>query len=184
MGEKSMETILHVIWSHGQESGPWGTKLSRLVREAIEAGHQADSLDYRDLRDPDLRVQRLAEHCRDLSGAVVLCGSSLGGYVSLAAAPLVRPAGIFVLAPAVYLPGRADSVRGPFSCPVAVVHGWRDDVVPPENSVQFAREHRAALHLIDGDHRLRENIEEIVVYYLHFLNVLRRSLEEASPCAS
>jgi hypothetical protein len=41
------------------------------------------------------------------------------------------------------------------------VHGWRDAVVPVENSIRWAREQGAELHILDGDHRLQERIAEI-----------------------
>jgi fermentation-respiration switch protein FrsA (DUF1100 family) len=45
--------------------------------------------------------------------------------------------------------------------PIFMVHGWHDDVVPVENSIRFARECAATLHILDGDHRLTANIDEI-----------------------
>ena len=37
---------------------------------------------------------------------------------------------------------------------MTIVHGWRDDVIPVENSVRYAKQYNAALHILDGDHRL------------------------------
>ena len=48
---------------------------------------QRAAVDYRGVDDPDERVQMLHEFCRGFSGHLILVGSSLGGYVSLAAAP-------------------------------------------------------------------------------------------------
>jgi dipeptidyl aminopeptidase/acylaminoacyl peptidase len=45
--------------------------------------------------------------------------------------------------------------------PIAIVHGWNDDVVPVDNSIRFARECNASLHILDGDHRLAANIDDI-----------------------
>jgi hypothetical protein len=36
--------------------------------------------------------------------------------------------------------------------------------------VKYARENLATLHVIDGDHRLTDNIEEINLYLENFLN--------------
>jgi hypothetical protein len=33
--------------------------------------------------------------------------------------------------------------------------------VPVENSIRWAREHQATLHLLNSDHRLEDQIEEI-----------------------
>ena len=36
--------------------------------------------------------------------------------------------------------------------------------------IEYARENLATLHVIDGDHRLTDNIEEINLYLENFLN--------------
>ncbi len=56
--------------------------------------------------------------------------------------------------------------------PISIVHGWHDDVVPAENSIRFAAKCHATLHLVDGDHRLSENIDEIIQYLASFIRVL------------
>ncbi len=95
------------IWfSHGKESGPWGSKIKRLAAVAKEYGYQVDSIDYTGLADPDLRVERLLSRLQGNSdGTIVLVGSSMGGYVSLVASEQVEVTGLFLLAPALYLPG-------------------------------------------------------------------------------
>ena len=45
--------------------------------------------------------------------------------------------------------------------PIAIVHGWNDDVVPVENSIRFAKECNASLHILDADHRLTASIDDI-----------------------
>ena len=62
-----------------------------------------DSVDYRGIDDPLQRVARLVEACQGLSGDLVLVGSSLGGYVALAAAALLHARGVFLMAPAIYM---------------------------------------------------------------------------------
>jgi pimeloyl-ACP methyl ester carboxylesterase len=59
------------------------------------------------------------------------------------------------------------------SMPTAIVHGWHDDIVPVENSVRWAREHRAALHVLDSGHRLEDQIEMICLLLRGFLLALR-----------
>jgi hypothetical protein len=49
------------------------------------------------------------------------------------------------------------------------VHGWRDDVVPVENSIRYAREHGATLHIVDGDHRMIEQLSLINYLFEYFL---------------
>ena len=35
-----------VVFSHGQESGPWGTKIQRMAETVRNLGCEADSVDY------------------------------------------------------------------------------------------------------------------------------------------
>jgi hypothetical protein len=52
------------------------------------------------------------------------------------------------------------------------VHGWDDDIVPVVNSIRFAGECKATLHIVDGDHRLTANIDEICFYLKRFIDEL------------
>ena len=75
-----------VCFSHGQDSGPRGTKIQRLADTAIAAGWSVESIDYRGMADPLERVEKCVAWCRRQQDPVVLYGSSMGGYVSVAAA--------------------------------------------------------------------------------------------------
>ena len=96
---------------------------------------------------------------RECPGPMVLVGSSMGGHVSAAAAARVRPLGLFLLAPAFYMPGFEAYTPQDVACPTAIVHGWHDAIVPVENSMRWAREHKAALHVLNSDHRLEDRID-------------------------
>ncbi len=157
-----------VIFSHGQESGPWGTKIRAMAETVRSMGFEADSIDYQGIADPTERAEKLISETKNIDGSLVLVGSSMGGHVATAAAEKVGAAGLFLLAPAFYIPGYPE-LTAPPGMPIWIVHGWRDDVVPPENSIRFAQECRAALHLIDGDHRLTDNIDQINDYLRQFL---------------
>jgi hypothetical protein len=50
-----------------------------------------------------------------------------------------------------------------------VVHGWRDDAVPVQNSIRFAQRHLCDLHLMDGDHRLNDALPKIEPLFEMFL---------------
>ena len=54
---------MKVYFSHGKESGPWGSKIQKLASIASEHGCTVDSIDYTDLMDPDQRVERLRLYC-------------------------------------------------------------------------------------------------------------------------
>ena len=158
-----------VIFSHGQESGPWGTKIRAMAGLVRDLGCAADSIDYQGIADPSERVAKLVDACRNIDDTLVLVGSSMGGHVATAAAAAVGAAGLFVLAPAYYMPGYEDLTPAPPDIPVAIVHGWGDDVVPVENSIRFAQACSAELHLLDGGHRLTENIDDINYYLRRFI---------------
>jgi len=162
----------HVVFSHGKESGPWGRKISALAEVARSEGYEAHSVDYRGLDEPRQRVARLVEFCKELAGDLVLVGSSLGGYVAVASASLLHARGVFLMAPALYMPGLPQLREDALDCPATVVHGWRDDVVPFEQSVRFAQASRAALHLLESDHNLHNQIRVIQYLFEYFLIAL------------
>lgn len=159
----------YVVFSHGQESGPWGTKISSLARIAGQEGYEVESVDYRGIDNPSERVRKLVASCADLGGDLVLVGSSLGGYVSVAAAPHLHAMGVFLLAPALTMPGLPTLRDPPLDCPATIVHGLRDDVVPFEQSVEFARRYPCAVHLLDDGHRLHEQLRVINYLFEAFL---------------
>ena len=159
----------HVVFSHGKESGPWGSKIAAMAEVARSEGFEADSVDYRGIDDPKDRVTRLLSFCRDLRGDLVLVGSSLGGHVTTSASSLLRARGLFLLAPAFYMPGHEAETPKPADCPLTIVHGWKDEVVPVENSIRYAREYGATLHIIDADHRMQDQITVINYLFEYFL---------------
>ncbi len=160
-----------VVFAHGKESGPWGSKIMHLAKIAQRLGYAVDSPDYSAIGDAAARVDRLREQA-PAGAPLVLCGSSMGGYVSAMACQTLRPAALLLLAPALYLPGYPGE---PTDCPqdTAVVHGWHDDLVPCEQSINFARPRGAALHLVNDGHRLVESLDFIGVV---FERLLRRAI--------
>lgn len=162
-----------VIFSHGQESGPWGSKIRSMSEFAKGLGCNIDSVDYQGIADPTERVEKLLRECSDIDDPLILVGSSMGGHVATAAADSLLAAGLFVLAPAYYMEGYEDLTPPPPSMPICIVHGWHDDIVPVENSIRYARECSATLHLVNGDHRLTENIDEINGYLEQFIENLK-----------
>jgi predicted esterase len=137
-----------VIFSHGQESGPWGTKIKAMAEMVKALGCRTDSIDYQGIADPTERVGKLVSECKGVDDALILVGSSMGGHVATAAADQVNAAGLFVLAPAYYMKGHEELTPSPPGMPVCIVHGWHDDVVPVDNSIRFARQCNAELQRI------------------------------------
>ena len=158
-----------VIFSHGQESGPWGTKIRAMADLVRGMGCEADSIDYQGITDPSERVEKCVRECADIAAPLILVGSSMGGHVATAAAERLGAAGLFVLAPAYFMEGYEQLTPDPPSMPICIVHGWHDDVVPVDNSIRFARSCSATLNIVDGDHRLTDNIDEINAYLRKFI---------------
>lgn len=174
----------HLIFSHGLDGSPWGTKIKAMAEVARRYPLEVTSIDYANL-ETGARVQKLLDVCRSLpepaqptQQPVILVGSSLGGHVATTVATQVPTRGLYLLAPAFYMPGYEHYTPKSPACPVTIVHGWSDDVVPVENSIRFAREYCCTLHLIDGDHRLHDSVDEVCDLFDRFLR--RLGVAEAS----
>ncbi|EIC29404.1 MULTISPECIES: YqiA/YcfP family alpha/beta fold hydrolase [Methylomicrobium] len=161
-----------LIYSHGKDSLPGGEKALAFAKAAESQGYRFESPDYRAQPDPDRRAdQLLATGWRNFD-RVVLVGSSMGAYVSAVAAETVKPAGLFLLAPAFYLPGYRQTA---FTIPpdkTWVYHGWRDEIVPPEHAWRFCREYRVRLTMVDADHRLMGELPFIIQEFERFLRTI------------
>ena len=131
-----------------------------------------ESVDYRGMDDPAQRVEKLLSVARELKKPIALVGSSMGGHVAAAAASRLEAAALFLLAPAFYMAGFEKYTPQDVAAPTAIVHGWRDVVVPVDNVIRWSREHRAALHILDADHRLEDQIGTICILLRNFLTAL------------
>jgi predicted esterase len=161
-----------VVFSHGQESGPWGTKILAMADLAKSLGCRVESIDYQGIDDPTERVNKLIAECAAIDDPLLLVGSSMGGHVATAAANELQAAGLFVLAPAYFMPGYEELTPSAPEMPICIVHGWNDDVVPVENSIRFAAGCDAELHVVNSDHRLTDKIDEINYYLKRFIETL------------
>jgi pimeloyl-ACP methyl ester carboxylesterase len=160
------------VFSHGKESGPWGAKIVALAAVARSLDLAVESVDYQGIDDPGERVGKLRAVAAQLQGPLVLIGSSMGGHVSAAAASALPVRGLFLLAPAFYMPGYEAHTPRDIACPAALVHGWNDDIVPVENSIRWAREQGATLTVLESDHRLQDRIDDIAALFRRFLESL------------
>lgn len=142
-----------VLYHHGKDSIPWGEKTHAMAAVAKQQGWAFDSVDYTVSNDPDVRVKQLL--AMDLSSydQLVFVGSSMGAYVSTVAAQQFQPRALFLIAPAFYLPGYSQTEFKPPE-DTWVMHGWQDDVVPPDNAWRFCQRYQTRLHMFDADHRL------------------------------
>ena len=160
---------MKVVFSHGKESGPWGSKITRLAHTARSRGFTVDSIDYTDIMDGDERVLRLIETLAEADQKLLLVGSSLGGYVSLVASRSIVVDGLFLLAPALYMPGLAVQSYDSRCSDIEIVHGWADEVIPAEHSIRFARSAQCTLHMVQADHRLMAALDRIDLIFRLFL---------------
>ncbi len=164
----------HVILSHGMESGPNATKVARLAALAESLGCSAQRVDDVGIVDPQHRLQRLLPLIDAAPRPRVLMGSSLGAYVSGRASLLREVDALFLLAPPVHLPPphAALSLRAPR---IVIVHGWRDELIAAGDVFDLAANTRAALHLVDADHRLGEAMDVIEREFASLLAGLERA---------
>lgn len=160
---------MQVIFSHGKESGPWGSKITTLAKIAQHHGHQVDSLDYSAIANPDARVEKLIGRLAEVTEPVLLVGSSMGGYVSLVACERHPCAGVFLLAPALFMPGYDKQSYSSGKQPICIVHGKEDEVIPYQHSEKYAAQSGCELHLITGDHRLNSSMDQVTRLYTDFL---------------
>ncbi len=163
---------MKLIFSHGMESGPWGYKIKRLAVVAARHNLTVDSIDYTDTMDADLRVERLLRVLREESQPVILMGSSMGGYVSLVASESVETRALFLLAPALYMPGLNKQEYTSRSPHIEIVHGWSDDIIPVENSIRYAKQADCYLHILSENHTLNKSIDVVERLFDAFLEKL------------
>lgn len=159
-----------VYFNHGRDSHPQATKINQLAKVAQAKGFSIDSLDYTGTTDPDQRVQILLGSARTDIRPLILVGSSMGGYVATVASETLKPQGLFLIAPAVYIQGYAIQDPRPTAELIFIIHGWNDELIPVEHSIRFARRHQAHLHLIKSDHRLIDQLATIEWLFSKFLD--------------
>ncbi|MHC1479684.1 alpha/beta family hydrolase [Frateuria aurantia] len=167
-----------ILLSHGSDSGPDATKVSVLAAHAEQRGWSTRRLDYRaadrqgHAESVPLRLEALLQAIDACPQPPVLVGSSMGSFVSGLAAQRRPAAGLFLLATPLAIPGVAEAFACPAGVPACFVHGWRDDICPPDPVYAHAASQRAELLLLDGDHRLSDQLPAIVQAFDRFLTEL------------
>lgn len=163
---------IRVVFLHGLESGPGGSKAqylradSRLEVTAPELPTEAAIAFLKIRREvlPPEIVEPIANAARDSvesARAEVVIGSSFGGGAAMLLAARHHYDGpLVLLAPA------GEKLFGIAALPrrrgrVVVIHGRRDDVVPSADSMRFtsASDCDTALWLVDDDHRLKASVD-------------------------
>lgn len=145
---------MKTMFLHGLESGPHGSKF-----KALEKHFEVVSPDCSGVFLVEPRIKTVLEHLHE---PTLLVGSSFGGLVAVLIAhrhpELVS--GLVLCAPALHWV-EAEEVKT-LSCPVKVLHGVEDDVVPVEASREFCERFGWDLVEVHDGHRLSESLDEIV----------------------
>ncbi|MCT4614915.1 MAG: S9 family peptidase [Marinifilaceae bacterium] len=164
-----------IIFSHGKESGPNGTKIQILREIAKKHNHQSISVDYTSCSTIDERYEKLKKVINFVpSSDIILVGSSMGGYLSTIASNERNVKAMFLFCPALYMSDREYGIHeyNPKCINIEIIHGWNDEIVPFENSVKFAKQCNAILNLVDDNHRLQHSHNIIKERFDFFLNRL------------
>lgn len=159
-----------VYFCHGKESGPWGTKITQLAEVAKAKNFHVESPDYSGISNPEERVEKLLNLKPRADRHLVLVGSSMGGYVSAVAAKVLKPQGLFLLAPAFYCEGYAHQNPVPVADSALIIHGWDDEIIPVDNIVRYAKEYKTRLYCVASDHRLMSAMPIIEELFSDFLD--------------
>ena len=158
----------HCILSHGFESGPDATKVAALAEVAERMGWSHERPDYTGFdamggkgRHGDVaarlaHLQSRASACAS-EGPLVLAGSSLGAWISGTVSLRVPVRALFLMAPPVNLV--AEHPLQAAAVPTAIIHGWKDELIPAADVVAWARARGDRLLLVDDDHRLSKHVD-------------------------
>lgn len=162
-----------VYFAHGKESGPWGTKIQHLSSVAKNHGFEVESPDYSFTMDQEERVEVLLS-LNPEADILVLVGSSMGGYVSAVASQNIKPDGLFLMAPAFYVPDYAHQSPKPYARYAVIMHGRDDDIVPVNHSQRYAGDHDVDLRILQSGHRLTDVLPEITKAFDELLNIVQK----------
>jgi hypothetical protein len=85
------------------------------------------------------------------------------------ASEAIRPAGIFLMAPAIGIPGYAKIFPQPNTPRTVIVHGCDDDIVSPANVIDYAGKNRLELHMLPDGHTLENSLAFLENRFRYFL---------------
>ena len=168
-----------LYYIHGYQSSPEGTKGVLFQKELHTL-----PIKYRDVPPEELVIKDCLARISDIihdQDDVVLIGSSLGGF--LAAVTAVNHENVsrlILLNPAIMPPeidiSRINSMpqrilkdmvcprllRKKFPGKVIIFRGTKDDVVPDEWVLEYAKTQEATVHFIADDHRLNNSLRMLI----------------------
>lgn len=169
------------IISHGLQSSAAATKATALAEAGEALGWHCIRPDYRDLDqspahapmgDVVARIARLEALAREHAGApLVLAGSSMGAFISARVSLAVPVRGLYLMA----LPARMEGKLVPLDAapvPTWILHGWRDELIPPDDVVRWAKARGDRLLLVDDSHQLAGHVRLAADDFSRFLQSL------------
>jgi predicted alpha/beta-hydrolase family hydrolase len=169
---------MRMILSHGMESGPNASKITRLDEMATAQGYQCTRPDYGTQAKAPQRIEQLLHVAsqQNANQPLVLVGSSMGAYISAMASVQIPVAGLFLMAPPVFCRGLEPALR--LRCEhVTIVHPWNDELIDADEVFAFARAYKTRLIMVDDSHRLTQSMPALEHAFAEFLNIIAPSVQ-------
>jgi pimeloyl-ACP methyl ester carboxylesterase len=170
----------HAIVSHGLDSHPGAIKAVACAERALALGWSVECPDYRPfdadqsrsrLGDVEARIAHLRDRARAATAPVVLCGSSMGAFVSARVSLEVPIAGLFLMAPPVWLED-FDIALQAAAVPTWVVHGWHDELISAASVAAWAQARNLRATFVPDTHRLHSHVDFVAAEFGRFLQVV------------
>ncbi|MGE3727649.1 MAG: alpha/beta hydrolase [Candidatus Sericytochromatia bacterium] len=157
-----------IVFLHGQESGPFGSKYQTL---AAAYPDRVLSPDFSG-QELALRLESAKAFLSEQTEPLILVGSSLGGLlaVMLAEAMPGRFDGLLLLAPALHLP--EGQVFPTLPKQTVVLAGLQDTIIPAEALKAWCEARQVPLFWVDDDHRLGDSHDKILALLAEMLEAV------------
>jgi alpha/beta superfamily hydrolase len=172
--------IGHAIVSHGFEATPAGVKALACDAAARALGWTVERPDYQAfdkrtdvsrLGDVEARIAHLRAIAQKSTGPLVLCGSSLGAFISARVSLEVPVAGLFLMAPPIWLEDY-DFALQVARVPTWVVHGWNDEIITATSVAAWAQVRNLRTTFVPDTHRLEGHADFCGAEFGRFLQSL------------
>jgi pimeloyl-ACP methyl ester carboxylesterase len=172
-------TLPQLVFLHGLESGPHGSKYHLLASLGLGS---VIAPDCEGVLVPHERL-RIIETTLNGLDDLVLVGSSIGALMALLYATAHRKqlAGMVLCAPAVDHPDIVKLPRLPRNFPTLVLHGRHDNVVPLAAVQAYCHAQYLGLSVVDDGHRLANSHAAIERLVRAVVGVYQRGASSRDP---
>lgn len=166
-----------IYYIHGYQSEP-NSKKGLILKEKLGA----IPIKYRDCEPEDIVIEdcvnRIIEQIKDDEDAILI-GSSLGGLLAAKVAKKKKVKQLILLNPAI-IPGNFDINRiegipkrilkemqdkelfkSKIDTKISIIVGTKDDLIPNDFALEFAKAQRADLIFLEDDHSLTKSLEKL-----------------------